>query len=133
MIRYIDRINDYHEIPFGGNPELIWLVDTTDDFVEAVLKQSLLQDPGAKEELQIVFTPLHGTGYVPVKEVLRRDGFTQLAFVEPQTQPDGDFPTVVYPNPEDERALEMGISRPERVAQTWFLVRILTVTGLAQR
>lgn len=111
VIRYIDRINDYHEIPLGGNPELIQLVDTTDDFVEAVLKQSLLQDSGAKEELQVVFTPLHGTGYVPVKEVLRRDGFTRLAFVEPQTQPDGDFPTVVYPNPEDERALEMGIAQ----------------------
>lgn len=113
VIAYINRIDDYHTISFDGNPELVQLVDTTDAFVDAVLMQSLLKDENAKKELRIVFTPLHGTGYVPVKKALEKDGFTQLEFVEAQTLPDGNFPTVVYPNPEDSRALELGIAQAE--------------------
>ena len=73
------------------------------------MKQSRYVDAAAKQNLKIVYTPLHGTGYVPVQQTLRLDGFTQIDFVADQVNPDGDFPTVVSPNPEDRRALEQGI------------------------
>lgn len=109
VISYVDAITDYHTINFNGNDSLISMMDVTDDFVTAVMKQSRYVDAAAKQNLKIVYTPLHGTGYVPVQQTLRLDGFTQIDFVADQVNPDGDFPTVVSPNPEDRRALEQGI------------------------
>lgn len=86
------------------------MADVTDNFVMAVLKQSRYADLAAKQNLKIVYMPLHGTGNVPVQKVLRMDGFTQIDAVADQVNPDGDFPTVVSPNPEDRRALELGIA-----------------------
>ncbi len=111
VIRHIDQITDYHMIDFTGNLALLEQVDVTDAFVAAVMRQSRYANPAAKADLQIVYTPLHGTGYVPVIKVLEQDGFTAVQTVQQQTAMDGDFPTVVSPNPEDRRALEMGIAQ----------------------
>lgn len=78
------------------------------------MKQSRCEDKYAKSDLKIVYTPLHGTGNVPVQKALRRDGFTQIDVVAEQVVSDGNFPTVISPNPEDRRALEMGIARAKR-------------------
>ena len=56
------------------------------------------------KDMKIVYTPLHGTGNIPVRRILRELGFTQVYVVEEQKKPDGTFPTVPYPNPEDENA-----------------------------
>lgn len=114
VISYVDDIKDYHDINFTGDQSLISMADVTDNFVQAVLKQSRYEDEKAKANLKIVYTPLHGTGNVPVQKALRLDGFTQINAVTEQVVPDGNFPTVVSPNPEDRRALEMGIAQAKR-------------------
>lgn len=114
VISYVDAITDYHTINFKGNDSLVSMADVTDNFVMAVMKQSRYGNSAAKADLKIVYTPLHGTGNVPVQKALRLDGFTQVEAVAEQVVPDGKFPTVVSPNPEDRRALELGIAKAKR-------------------
>ena len=114
VISYVDAITDYHSINFTGDQSLISMADVTDNFVNAVLKQSRYNESKSKADLRIVYTPLHGTGNVPVQKALRLDGFTQIDAVAEQVVPDGNFPTVASPNPEDRRALEMGIAQAKR-------------------
>lgn len=111
---YVDAIMDYHCIDFNGDTSMISVADATDNFVNAVLKQSRYENKSAKEELKIVYTPLHGTGNIPVQNALCLDGFTQIHVVTEQMTPDGNFSTVVSPNPEDRRALELGIAQAMR-------------------
>ena len=73
-----------------------------------VMNQSAIDE--MKDELSIVYTPLHGTGNVPARRVLKELGFTQVYVVPEQELPDGDFPTVSYPNPEAEEAFQLGLS-----------------------
>lgn len=115
VINYIDTIEDYHQIKFDGNQSLISMVDVTDNFILAVLKQSRYHDKEAKERLKIVYTPIHGTGNIPVQKALRLAGFQNVELVSEQIDPDGDFPTVVSPNPEDRGALKLGIQQAERM------------------
>ena len=115
VIAYVDAVTDYRTIEFAGNEELIVSVDDTVEFVQAVLKQSRYQDEQAKADLHVVYTPLHGTGRVPVLEALRLSGFTKVDTVAEQMAADGNFPTVVSPNPEDRRALELGIAQAKEV------------------
>ena len=114
VISYVDAITDYHTINFKSDDSLVFMADVTDNFVMAVMKQSRYKNTAAKNDLKIVYTPLHGTGNVPVQKALRLDSFTQLDAVAEQVVPDGSFPTVVSPNPEDRRALEMGIAQAKR-------------------
>ncbi len=113
VIKYINEINDYRSVNFIGNEDLIVNIDLTDDFISAVLNQSRYNDNDAKSNLYIVYTPLHGTGRIPVQETLRMDGFTNVNCVSEQAIEDGSFPTVTSPNPEDRRALEMGINQAQ--------------------
>jgi len=80
-------------------------------FLDAVLSQSLFADNKAKANLKIVYTPLHGTGNIPVRRALQRDGFGCVSVVKAQEQPDGNFPTVHSPNPEESDALSMAIEQ----------------------
>lgn len=114
VIAYVDGVSDYHDISFAGNPELIQIVEVTDAFVEAVLKQSRYDDAAAKAALRVVYTPLHGSGQVPVTKALAAAGFASVELVKEQADGDGNFPTVVSPNPEDRRALEMGIAQAQK-------------------
>lgn len=113
VIAYVDAVTDYSSIDITGNDALIEMVDVTDDFVAAVMKQSRFADPKAKAELKVVYTALHGTGLVPVQQALAAAGITNVSLVEEQAVADGNFPTVPSPNPEDGRALEMGIRQAE--------------------
>lgn len=114
VIGYVNAVADYRSVCFSGEDSLACTADVTEEYVRAVLAQSRCGDDAAKRALRIVYTPLHGTGNVPVRRVLALDGFTQLDTVAEQVEPDGDFPTVVSPNPEDRRALEMGIAQAKR-------------------
>jgi len=67
------------------------------------------------KDMPIVYTPLHGSGNKPVRRILSRVGFTNIYVVPEQEQPDGSFPTVISPNPEDPRALAMGIELAKKV------------------
>lgn len=111
---YIEKITDYREINFDGDQGLVHAVDLTDEYVNSVMLQSRYQDRQAKASMRVVYTPLHGTGYVPVNEALSRAGFHDINIVDEQAITDGEFDTVVSPNPEDRDALELGISLAEK-------------------
>ena len=106
---FIDKITDYKQISFEVNPKLIKEIDTTEEFVNEVLTQSRVTSNEIKENIKIIYTPLHGTGRVPVCKVLEKDGFMNIKLVKEQANNDGNFPTVVSPNPEDKKALTLGI------------------------
>ncbi len=110
----IDAISDYRTINFESNYSLITMGDVTDNFIQSVLKCSILKDKEPKEKLKILYTPLHGTGYIPIWKILRLAGFTQINVVEEQARQDGNFTTVMMPNPEDERAFDLAISYARR-------------------
>lgn len=81
------------------------------EFLEEVKHQSLLSKDQKQiyKDLSIVYTPLNGTGLMPVSRVLRESGFSNIKIVAEQKQPDGRFPTCPYPNPEIKEALDLGI------------------------
>ena len=79
-------------------------------YQNAVLAQSLLADQAAKENLKVIYTPLHGTGLRPVTNVLSQCGFTKIYVLESQKEPDSAFSTVRSPNPEEKDALKLAIS-----------------------
>jgi phosphoglucomutase len=111
VIAYVDAVDDYKSINFKGNWDFIEMTDITDNYIEAVRKQARYSDITAKEQLKIIYTPLHGTGNVPVTKTLVLEDFRSLSRVNAQTITDGDFPTVYSPNPEDKKALELGIAQ----------------------
>ena len=82
-----------------------------DAYVSEVKKQVLHQDciDKVKDDLKIVYTPLHGTGNIPVRRVLKELGFKNVFVVPQQELPDGEFPTVSYPNPEDKKAFKLAL------------------------
>lgn len=111
----INAVAGYTAVDFSGNGELLHDIDTTDAFVHAVLKQSVLPDAAVKAALKVVYTPLHGTGNLPVRKVLAADGFSDVTVVPEQEKPDGNFPTVKSPNPEERSALDMGLALGGRI------------------
>lgn len=113
---YIDKIEDITDIKFIEDSSIITHIDVCDKFVNEALKQRRLFDESAAKELSIVYTPLHGTGLRAVKSCLNKAGFTNLHIVEKQAIQDGDFPTVITPNPEEHSALEMGIDMAREIS-----------------
>ncbi|MFJ7921383.1 phospho-sugar mutase [Lysinibacillus fusiformis] len=91
----------------------IEMLEKLDDAYNAALKT--LVHANGKKDINIVFTPLHGTGLVPTKRALTEAGFTNVYIVNEQAIQDGDFPTVSYPNPEEAPAFEMGIELGKEV------------------
>ena len=89
-----------------------------DDTYIAELKKNVLHPEAIREQaknLKIVYTPLHGTGLVPAVRVLKELGFENVTVVPEQEKPDGDFPTVSYPNPEAEEAFTLGLKLAEEI------------------
>lgn len=116
IIKTIDAL-DFSDIKFKGNDDLIERIDTTVDkaFIDAsVAKVSFGLDNKTKEDLGIVFTSLHGTSITLVPDTLKQAGFTNLSIVKEQEVPDGNFPTVVSPNPEETAALKMALELGEK-------------------
>ena len=73
-----------------------------------------------QDQITIVYTPLHGTGNIPARRVMKELGFTHVYVVPQQELPDGDFPTVSYPNPEAKEAFELGLALAKEKMQTSF-------------
>lgn len=87
-----------------------------DSYIEEVKKQLLNKEVIKKQEnLSIVYSPLHGTGNRPVQRVLEEIGFKNVHIVKEQEKPDGNFPTVEYPNPEDKKAFTLAIELAKKV------------------
>jgi phosphoglucomutase len=111
-------ITDISQIRMGLNPENITTLDRGFDDIYLDRVRSLSLAPEAVErfhDMKIVYTPLHGAGVHLVPESLRRFGFTNVTMVPEQSILDGDFPTVVSPNPEERATMKMAIDLAEEV------------------
>ncbi|MGB5361045.1 MAG: phospho-sugar mutase, partial [Eudoraea sp.] len=115
IIEEINRLK-YEEINFNANSSLIELIDSEVDeaFIQASVKNGSF---GAKEKdnFKIVFTSLHGTSITVIPEVLKRAGYNNVTIIEEQAVPDGNFPTVKSPNPEEPEALTLAMKKAEEV------------------
>ena len=102
----------YADIKFESNSELIHYIgkDVDDVFIDASVKNGQVgATQAAKDNLNIVFTSLHGTSITAVPETLKRAGYKNVHIVKEQEKPDGDFPTVASPNPEEPAALKIAL------------------------
>ena len=110
-IECINAIEDYTSIPFEGKSENITMVgeDVLSAFLSKVKAQSLYEEPS---DLKIVYTPLHGTGNIPVRRMLEGMNVT---VVKEQEMPDGNFSTVRSPNPEEKDALTIAIEKAKEI------------------
>lgn len=106
----------FENIQFTPEESLIHLIDEEVDeaFIAASVKNGDFGADG-KEDFKIVFTSLHGTSITAIPEVLQRAGYTQLTVVDEQRVPDGDFPTVKSPNPEEPEALAIAMKKAEEI------------------
>ena len=100
----------FEDIKFNGDDNLIEWIDEKQDevYIEACMEASLYQNVG-RENLNIVFTAIHGTTYTTIPKALKKAGFTKVDLVEEQMIPSGNFPTVDSPNPEEPSALRMAM------------------------
>ena len=118
IIDHVNRIKNVGEIKFKGNPELIQIVgpDVDKAFLDAIKELSLSPDVIARHaDLKIVYTPIHGTGVKLVPESFKNYGFTNIIHVPEQDIPDGNFPTVDSPNPENASAMAMAVAKAKEV------------------
>ena len=83
--------------------------EVIDKYIQNVKSESLLGDEEIDKDVSIVYSPLNGTGLVPVIRVLKESGYTNITVVKEQEQPDGNFPTCPYPNPEIRETLSLGL------------------------
>lgn len=115
IIAEINKLN-YSDIRFDPKPELIELIDADVDeaFIEASVKKGSIGARG-KDHFSIVFTSLHGTSITAIPEVLRRAGYAKVTIIEEQATPDGNFPTVQSPNPEEPAALALALEKGEAI------------------
>lgn len=116
VIAEVENIDSVDEVKWSGNEENIILIgkELDEAYINMVKSLSVYPDVIQKEaDLKIVYTPIHGTGIKLVPQVLQRFGFTNVHIVEEQSTPDGNFPTVVYPNPEESEAMSIGLKKAE--------------------
>jgi phosphoglucomutase len=116
IIKVIENLS-YDQIKFTANESLIHYIDTELDqaFVKSSVENASFDTPTtAKDDLNIVFTSLHGTSITLVPDVLEQAGYKNVHIVEEQRVPNGDFPTVKSPNPEEPEALTMALALAEK-------------------
>lgn len=124
ILAEVAAVRDYSEVSTMKEAEAVKLglynvIDSgmDDRYMEELKKQSIHPEIIKKmaEDIKIVYTPLHGTGNLPVRRVLKELGFKQVYVVEEQEAPDGNFPTVAYPNPEDPKAFTLALELAAQV------------------
>ena len=117
IIAEINKL-DYSEINFNAKESLIQYIgkDIDDVFINASIKNgSFNTSEEARNNLKVVFTSLHGTSITIIPETLKRAGYSKVHIVKEQEVPNGDFPTVASPNPEEPAALKMALELAEKV------------------
>ena len=114
----VSEINSlsFEDINFNADSSLIELIDKDVDeaFIAASVANGSFNAKG-KDDFKIVFTSLHGTSITAIPEVLKRAGYKNVTIIAEQAKPDGDFPTVISPNPEEPEALSMAIKKAEAI------------------
>ena len=114
VILEVDKIASVDDVKWTGGEANITIIGEEMDkiYIDMVKGLSVYPDVcAAQHDLKIVFTPIHGTGITLVPQVLKAFGFTNVSIVEEQSTPDGNFPTVVYPNPEEKEAMSIGLQQ----------------------
>ena len=117
IIKIIEDLK-YSEIKFEANNDLIEYIDTEVDeaFFKSTIENASFNTPTeAKANLKIVYTSLHGTSIKAIPNVLEKAGYTDVNIVPEQAEPNGDFPTVKSPNPEEPEALSMAIAMANKI------------------
>ena len=118
-IAKVDTFTDVKRVDFDqaiSDGKIEWIgEDVLDRYIDAVEACSVATDDVSAVDLKLVYTPLNGTGRECVGRILDRVGITDVTIVPEQAEPDGDFPTCPYPNPETREALERGIQLAEEV------------------
>ena len=117
IIKIIEELK-YSEIKFEANNDLIEYIDSEIDeaFFKSTIENASFNTPSeAKANLKIVYTSLHGTSIKSIPNVLAKAGYTDVNIVPEQAEPDGDFPTVKSPNPEEPEALSMAIALANKI------------------
>ncbi|MDV3805206.1 phosphoglucomutase [Elizabethkingia anophelis] len=118
VIQEVRAISSIDQVKFSSNPDLLTYLGSELDeiYFKKIQPLAIRTDLGtAKNNLSIVFSPLHGTGITMVPEALSRWGFTNVHIVASQGKPNGNFPTVAYPNPEEHEAFEQSLALANEV------------------
>ncbi|MEX0723765.1 MAG: phospho-sugar mutase [Gracilimonas sp.] len=118
VMEEVQKISSVDEVNFDRNDDLIETIGAEMDgkYLDELVKLSVSPDAIKRQkDLKIVFSPIHGTTLKLVPDVLERFGFENVMTVEEQMTPDGNFPTVVYPNPEEKEALDMSLEKAREV------------------
>ncbi len=120
----VEAVTDYNTVKTMGLEEakkagLYEVIgqEVDDGYIAELKKQVIHQDSidAVGKELKIVYSPLHGTGNIPARRILKELGFENVYVVKEQELPDGEFPTVSYPNPEAKEAFELGLALAKEV------------------
>jgi phosphoglucomutase len=118
VIKEVEKINSVDEVKWSGSETNISMIGKEMDEAYISMVRGLSVYPEIIEKqhnLRIVYTPIHGTGIKLVPEVLQRFGFSNVHVVDEQAQPDGNFPTVIYPNPEEAEAMSIGLKKAKLI------------------
>jgi len=118
VIKEVEKIASVDDVKWSGGEANITIIgkEMDEEYIEMVKSLSVYPDVIEKQhDLKIVYTPIHGTGITMVPQVLKRFGFTNVHIVEEQSNINGDFPTVVYPNPEESEAMSIGMKKAKEL------------------
>src|SRR6478609_5725637 len=118
VIREVEKISSVDDVKWSGGEQNIQIIGKEMDeaYIKMVKSLSVYPDVISKQhDLKIVYTPIHGTGITLVPETLQRFGFTNVTVVEEQATPDGNFPTVNYPNPEESETMSIGLKKAKEL------------------
>ncbi|MEY4273187.1 MAG: hypothetical protein RL638_135 [Bacteroidota bacterium] len=118
IVAEVNAISSVSEIKFEGNDALLHLLDESIDAAYLKTIQANCRKPEViqrQKDLKIVFSPIHGTGITLVPKALESLGFEAVTVVEEQAIPNGNFPTVVYPNPEEKEAMTLALNKAKAI------------------
>jgi len=118
VITEVEKIASIDDVKWSGSEVNITLIGQEMDEAYFEMAKSLSVYPdvcAAQHDLKIVYTPIHGTGIMLAPELLKRFGFTNVHIVEEQRNPDGNFPTVNYPNPEEKETMSIGLKKAKEL------------------
>lgn len=118
VITEVEKIKSNNDVKWSGGESNITIIgkDIDDKYIEMVKGLSVYPDVIKKQhDLKIVYTPIHGTGITLVPQVLKAFGFDNVTLVNEQVEPNGNFPTVVYPNPEESETMSIGLKKAKEM------------------
>lgn len=118
VIVEVEKIEKVEDVKWSGGEANITIIGADVDAAYMDMVKGLSVYPevcAAQHDLKIVYTPIHGTGIMLVPQVLQKFGFDNVHIVEEQRQPDGNFPTVVYPNPEEKETMSIGLRKAQEL------------------